>query len=96
MYTFADVWSSKPPYTVRLVLPVAREPSERLAVEMRCEVGPHRVLAFLAHVVGLAPAVQLGHGRGQRSRLFAAEEAGEEEVAVALELRVLLGSELHE
>ena len=51
---------------------MARELREGLAVQVRGEVGAHRVLAFLAHVVGLAPAVELGHGVVQGARFFAA------------------------
>jgi hypothetical protein len=74
---------------------VARQARERLAVQVRREIRADRVAALLAHVEGLAPCVQCGHRVGQRARFVGCEQPGKEEVAVAIELRQLLGGELH-
>ena len=44
----------------------------------------------LAHVVGLLAGVQLGHRVGQELGLFRRKQAGEEQVAVTVEIGDLL------
>jgi hypothetical protein len=68
---------------------VAGQPGERFAVQVGSKVGAHRVAAFFAHVVRLAPAVELGHGGVQVAGFVRREQAGEEQVTVTVELFVL-------
>ena len=74
---------------------MACQPGKGFAVQAGGEVSAHRVLAFFAHVVGLAPAVEFGHGVVQRLRFFCREQAGEEQVAVAVKLGELFGRQFH-
>ncbi len=71
------------------------EPREGFAVQMRREVGAHRVAALLAHVEGLAPRVEGGYRIDQGARFRRGEEAGEEEVALAVELFALRLRQFH-
>jgi hypothetical protein len=75
---------------------VPRQPREGRADQVRGKVGAHRVGTLLAHVVGLAQAVQLGHGGIQHADLVGAEQSREEQVAVTLELFDLLAIEFHD
>src|SRR5690606_13867937 len=53
------------------------------------------VAALLAHVESFAPRVQGRHRVGERARLLGREEAGEEQVAVAVELFELFLRQSH-
>ena len=75
---------------------VARQPGERLAVHMRGKVGAHRLFAFFTDVVVFAALVQGGHRFNQLAGFCRREMAGEKQVAVAVELGLLLGGEVHE
>ena len=66
-----------------------------LAVHVRGKVGAHRVLALLADVVVGASAVDLGHSVAQRLCFFRCKQAGEKQVAVAVELGKLFGGKFH-
>jgi hypothetical protein len=74
---------------------MARKLRERVAVEMRGEVGAHGVAVLLAHVLGTALRVEHRHLVQQRLDLRGGEMPRKENVAVALEALELLVVELH-
>ena len=75
---------------------MARELGERIAVHVRREVGAHHVAGLLAHVLRAPLGVDAGHLVGQYLDFFPGEERGEEEIAVALELRDLRLGQFHD
>src|SRR5213078_1680915 len=71
------------------------ELGERVAVQVRGEIGAHHVPALLAHVLRAPLGVERRHLVGQDPDLLRREQAREEQIAVAVELLKLLGREFH-
>jgi len=74
---------------------MARQARERLAVQVRREVGADGIAAFLAHVLPPLLGVEPRDLVGQQANLLRREEAREEKVALAIETLELLGVQLH-
>jgi hypothetical protein len=74
---------------------MASELGEGIAVQVRGEIGAHRLAGLLAHVFRAPLRVQARHLLVQDPDLLAAEEAGEKQVTFAIELRELLWRKFH-
>src|ERR1700693_1446416 len=74
---------------------MAREPGERCAVQVRCEVRAHRVAALLSHVLGASLGVEGRHFIDEYLDLLGPEMVREEQIAVALEALNLFLHKLH-
>src|SRR5207237_440576 len=74
---------------------MARELGERVAVQVRGEIGAHHVARLLAHVLGAPLRVERRHLVVQDLDLLRREQAREEKIAVAVELLQLLRRQFH-
>src|SRR5205807_1581788 len=71
------------------------ELGEWLTVQVRGEVGAHRVAAPLTHVLRSVLRIEMGHLVNQDADLLWGKQAGKEEIAVAVELLDLCLGKLH-
>src|SRR6266513_347167 len=74
---------------------MARELGERVAVQVRGEIGAHHVSRLLAHVLGAPLRVERRHLVVQDLDLLRREQAREEKIAVAVELLQLPRRQFH-
>src|SRR5207245_4522838 len=74
---------------------VARQLGERVAIHVRCEIGTHHIAGLLADILWPALSVEPRNLVGENFDFFRLEQAGKEEIALAIELLLLLLGELH-
>ena len=74
---------------------MTRQFGERLAVQMRREIGSDRVLAFFAHIERFLTAVEARNLFNHHTGLFRTEKSGEKQIALFVKLGVLLWGKYH-
>ena len=74
---------------------MAREFGERIAVHVRREVRANNIAGLFPYVLGTPLGIYTRHFLRQHCDLFGLEQAGKEEIAVAIELRKLLCGKFH-
>src|SRR5439155_25296023 len=74
---------------------VARQLGERVAIHVRRKIGAHHIAGLLADVLWPALSVEPRNLVGENFDFFRLEQAGKEEIALAVEPLLLLLGELH-